>query len=188
MKAYGIITALLLTIAITGCASTDAYSDSTTNPAKPSSGTQSDGTIAIAVKIPYAPGNRIAGNIKRECRLPEKLSYYINAYARDYRIPVVQKQTVSAKDPGLVLLVEITDSVSAGNAFFGHSKYTQIAGRLFQDGKAIGSFQAARNSAGGAFAEFKSSCAVLGRTVKALGRDVASWLRSPEMDSTLGDM
>jgi hypothetical protein len=41
---------------------------------------------------------------------------------------------------------------------------------------------------GGAFGGFKGSCSVLGRTVKALGKDIAQWLVQPAKGSQLGDL
>ena len=41
---------------------------------------------------------------------------------------------------------------------------------------------------GGAFAGYKGSCSVLGRTVKAMGKDVAQWLKAPTDEAALGDM
>lgn len=146
------------------------------------------GTVAFHSVIPYAENNRIAANIKKECNLPTKLSDFIKAYAQDYNVSVEQKPSVSSSDPGSVLMVEIVESVSQGNAFLGHRKYTEIEGKLYQDGAMVASFRAARNSGGGAFGGWKGSCAVLGRTVKALGKDVARWLKAPVQNASLGDM
>ncbi|MDH5326266.1 MAG: hypothetical protein OEZ68_08770 [Gammaproteobacteria bacterium] len=149
-------------------------------------------SVSIDALIPYADNNKIAGNIKQECRLPEKLSEFLVIFGKKYRINFVQKASVSSNDPGKVLKVRITDALSQGHAWGGfggghHNKFTEISGELYENGKKIGSFVAARSSGGGAFAGFKGSCSVLGRTVKALGKDVARWLRRPELDSRLGE-
>ena len=180
MKFHGIAIAFIVTLM--ALVSFDASSD----PSDPSS--KDSNSVAIASEIPFAEGNHIAGNIKSECNLSGKLSEFIKSYSQDNGISIEQKSAVSANDPGRVLVVEITDAVSMGNAFIGHRKYTQISGKLYQDSKMVGSFEGARNSGGGAFAGFKGSCAVLGRCVKALGRDVGNWLKSPTMDASLGDM
>ena len=39
-----------------------------------------------------------------------------------------------------------------------------------------------------AFATFKGTCSILGRCVKALGRDVSEWLQHPSERAVLGDM
>jgi hypothetical protein len=88
---------------------------------------------------------------------------------------------------GSVLVVEITDSVSQGNAFVGHRKFTAIEAKLYDGGAVVDSFDGSRNSMGGAFAGYKGSCAVLGRTVKALAQDVNRWLASPAQGARLGE-
>lgn len=87
-----------------------------------------------------------------------------------------------------MLQVEIVDAVSMGNAFIGHQKYARIEGTLYEDGRKVASFKGRRNSMGGAFAGYKGSCSVLGRTMKALGKDVADWLKNPTDGARLGDM
>jgi hypothetical protein len=79
------------------------------------------------------------------------------------------------------------DAVSMGNAFLGHQKFTKVRGTLLQDGTKVASFKARRNSMGGAFAGFKGSCSVLGRTVEAMGEDIATWLTDPRDGASLGD-
>jgi hypothetical protein len=88
----------------------------------------------------------------------------------------------------MILDVHIKDASSRGNAFTGHHKSTLVVGKLYQDGELIGSFTGRRDSMGGMFAGYKGSCSVLGRTVKALGKDIAEWLKAPTMDAQLGDL
>ena len=145
-------------------------------------------SVQLPNKIPYAQDNDIAGKIKRECPINEQLSEFIVSYAKARNIAM---KTVDATDPtmrGRVLVLEITDSVSSGNAFIGHRKATAVSGALYQDGEKIGSFRGERDSMGGAFGGFKGSCSVLGRTVKALGSDIATWLAAPSEDAQLGDL
>jgi hypothetical protein len=134
--------------------------------------------------VSYAKESHVAANIKKECKLVEQLSQFIvDGSAGTLAAASGEPDTKG----GSVLVVEITDSVSQGNAFMGHRKYTAIEGKLYKSGKVVGNFEASRNSMGGAFANYKGSCAVLGRTVKALASDVNGWLRSPSKDASLGD-
>lgn len=144
--------------------------------------------VQVPSKVAYAADNAIAGAIKRECPLGNQLSDFILAYARDAHVAVRSVDTTDATMPGRVLVVEITDSVSRGNAFIGHHKATRVRGALYQDGVKLGSFIGERDSMGGAFAGFKGSCSVLGRTVKALGKDIAQWLAAPSEGAQLGDL
>jgi len=145
-------------------------------------------SIAIPKPVPYAADSEIAGNVKRECWLDMKLADFIVKYAGERKIPVSVVGETNPTMPGRVLVLEIRDAVSSGNAFLGHHKSTSVSGKYFQDGKLIGSFKDRRDSMGGMFGGFKGSCSVLGRTVRAIGGDVAEWLANPVMDADLGDL
>jgi len=144
--------------------------------------------VTLPKPVPYAADNEIAGNIKRECKITEQLSDFIAQDARANGIGTTFSDAVNPQMPGRVLDVQITDAVSEGNAWMGHHKSVTVKGKLYQDGKLIGSFRGKRNSMGGAFAAYKGSCSVLGRTVEALGKDIAGWLAAPSMDADLGDL
>ena len=142
-------------------------------------------TIYIKSIIPYSNGNRIADNIKTECTINQQLAEFIKQYANENGLKVEFKNNASYND--LKLIVEITDAMSSGGAFRGHNKFVTISGKLVKGNKSYGSFDAARISGGGFWGAYKSSCAVLGRTVKALGQDVSNWLSSPMDGAKLGD-
>lgn len=144
--------------------------------------------VKVPDKVPYAENNDVAGKIKHECRINEQLSEYIVEYAEEHKVATKVVDATDATMPGRVLVVEITDAISRGNAFIGHRKATSVRGTLYQDGQKVASFVGERDSMGGAFAGFKGSCSVLGRTVKALGSDIAEWLAKPTDDAQLGDM
>ncbi|WP_417326423.1 hypothetical protein [Halarcobacter sp.] len=158
---------------------------STKNYKKADSSAISGKTIYIRNITPYSSGNRIAENIKAECTINEQLATFIKKFAQEQGLKVEYKNKPSSKD--LFLDVKIVDAISQGGAFRGHSKFTSIEGRLVKGNKSYGSFKAARVSGGGFWGAYKGSCAVLGRTVEALGKDVALWLYSPMDNARLGD-
>lgn len=168
-----------LAVGIVGCgASNPKEATITVNPQT---------AIKVATLIPFSKGVPIAANIINECKLDDQLSEFIRAYAVGEGVGVIRKNSVSNKSKGKALIVEITNAVSSGNAFIGHRKFTSIKGTLYTDGQKGASFTAARMSGGGAFAGFKGSCSVLGRTVKVLGSDVSRWLLNPTDGAHLGD-
>ena len=182
MRIYPLIISLSLIIA--GCGGNPSK-----NEPMESAGPTGPAVTAVTIQkpIPFSKDNDIASNIKSECNLNIQLSDFIQSAAASYDIAVTQKGAVSKDDPGQVLVVEIMDAVSTGNAFIGHNKFTKIKGELYENGKLTGSFIGKRHSGGGAFGGWKGSCAVLGRTVKALGSDVANFLRAPSMDARIGE-
>lgn len=181
-----IIITLLTALFLSACATNDPVQDNSssqavTPPANPSS------TVTIRKVIPYKKGAMIAVNIKQECQLNTQLSEFIYSFGSANNIAVKRVPKVTKNTKGQYLLVEITNAVSQGNAFIGHRKYTQILGVLYNSGKRVAGFTAARFSGGGFFGNYKGSCSVLGRTVETLGKDVAGWLKSPVDGIHLGD-
>ena len=144
--------------------------------------------VKVPQSVPYAEDSEIAGKIKSECRLSQELADYIIQYARAKNIATESVPETNKTMPGRVLVIEIRDAVSEGNAFLGHHKSTSVRGALYQDGEPVAKFRGRRNSMGGFGAGFKGSCSVLGRTIKALGEDIAEWLAAPGDNAELGDL
>lgn len=146
------------------------------------------GPVQMPRPVPYWADADVAGNIRKECTIQTQLADYTQEYSRARSIEVTFVERVGADLAGRVLELEIRDAQSTGNAWVGHRKSTSVRGKLYQDGELIGSFRGRRDSMGGAFAGYKGSCSVLGRTVKALGKDIAEFLAAPALDIDLGDM
>lgn len=148
------------------------------------SGTCLAQSVTLQKPVPYAADNDIADAIKSECPLGEQLADFVKENAS---VPVEFADAAPTDAPGRVLHLEIADAVSMGNAWLGHQKFVKVEGALYQDGARVAGFKARRNSMGGAFAGFKGSCSVLGRTVEALGEDIGGWLSNPVDGAHLGD-
>lgn len=148
------------------------------------SGTAAASGILLQKPVPYAADNDISDAIKDECKINEQLADFVKQYSSE---PVELVGGPVDTGSGRVLQLEIVDAVSMGNAWLGHQKFTKVSGTLFEDGAEVASFRGRRNSMGGAFAGFKGSCSVLGRTAEVLGEDIAGWLAAPEDGATLGD-
>jgi hypothetical protein len=144
--------------------------------------------VTLIDTVPYADDAEVQRKVRNECvKLQGQLSDYTRQFARAAGTPIDLVDSIAPDQGGRVLQMEIVEAVSLGNPFIGHRKYTRINGWLFVDGEQVASFKASRNSMGGAFGGYKGSCSVLGRTVKALGKDVAAWLENPEDGAELGD-
>ena len=178
------LTTLILTLSffLASCGGDANTKPTSQNPALPAAT-----AISIQTEIPFIKDNHVAQNIKDECRIPTQLSEFIKLYAEKKDIKVERKDKVSKDDAGEVLVVEIMDSVSSGNAFIGHNKFTRIKGELYKEGQIIASFEGQRRSGGGYGGGWKGSCSVLGRTVKALGKDVSKFLKVSRMDACIGE-
>jgi hypothetical protein len=162
----------LVVAALLSCAASTAFAQS----------------VRVPRDIPWSEDAEIQRKVRDECvKLQGQLADYTQEFGREFGVDVTLADEVSADDAGRVLQMEIVEAVSLGNAFIGHRKYTRIRGTLFEDGQRVAAFQGMRTSMGGAFAGYKGSCSVLGRTVKALGKDVAMWLKDPKDEAELGD-
>ena len=142
--------------------------------------------VVVASVIPYADSADIQQKILDECtELGAQFSQYIKEYAAEKGVQVTLGD--ASASASRELRVEITNALSQGNAFLGHSKSMSSRGTLFENGTEVATFRATRNSMGGAFAGYKGSCSVLGRTVKAMGMDIGEWLATPVDGAELGD-
>jgi len=134
--------------------------------------------ISISSKASYYDEKIIPSNIKTECsELGQQFSEATKRYleAEKWQVNFVDNAGKATK--GTSIKLQITNAVSAGNAFMGHSKSVAILAELYKDGKLIDTYTASRDSGGGFAGGFKGSCSVLHRCVNTLGSDVAKWLK-----------
>ena len=149
---------------------------------------KADGAVSVANDVPLAEDHKIRRKITNKCTtLGTKLSTFIESYSQEKGVEVVRVAEINPNASGKVLQVAISDAVSQGNAFIGHRKFVAVEGALYDNGVLVASFDGQRSSGGGFAAGYKSSCAVLGRCVKALGKDIAGWLADPVDDAELGE-
>lgn len=145
------------------------------------------GEFKASRDVPFAEDAIVAGNIKRECPIGTQLTDALVRFASadGHRVELVETVDTTS---GQVLKMEFHDAQSAGNAWMGHRKSVTVKGWLYRDGQQVAKFVARRNSGGGFAGGFKGSCAVLERTVNAIGKDVAGWLNNPVDGGQLGDL
>jgi len=145
-------------------------------------------TVNIISEVPYASNAKIKKKIRTKCtELGTQLSSFTQEYAEQQGITMTMSETIDTSAAGKVLHLEITKATSKGKAFTGHRKSVDIKGTLWENNKKIAGFTGNRHSGGGFAAGFKGSCSVLGRCVKALGKDISIWLKNPEDGEHLGD-
>lgn len=145
--------------------------------------------VAIAKQTPYSEDADVQPKVRESCTaLNGQLPTFIEEFSKTSGVEVVLVDSIDIEAEGRVLKLELVEAVSMGNAFMGHHKYTKVRGTLFENGAVVADFRGRRNSMGGFAAGYKGSCSVLGRTVKALGKDIAVWLKSPVDDAQLGDL
>ena len=134
--------------------------------------------VAIQDTIPYENPDRVDSRITAECKsLGENFSTSIDKYGKEFGVEVTRSAGDISKNE-VYANIRIVSALSIGNAFTGHRKSVTVETILYKNGAVLGKKMMTRDSGGGAFAGFKSSCDVLDRTVNTLGSDVVKWLKS----------
>ena len=141
--------------------------------------------IPTEVKFDEKAAVRIA--VRNECGLEIKLANWIKTYADRVHVPVKMALGETPPCGSRILDVRITQVMGAGGGAWSGSKSVQVVGELREGDKVISTFGGSRVSGGGAFSGFKGTCSILGRCVKALGKDIAYWLKDPVAGARLGD-
>jgi len=153
---------------------------------KPSEIQVSGTPVYVQSIIPFDKNLHVRDAVRAECALGNKFSDFIQSYGRTSGTNVLPANNLKAKK-GRILEVRIMRMHDAGGGAWSGAKSVAAEGKLIENGKVIGSFRGSRYSGGGAFGGFKGTCDILGRCVKALGKDISVWLQAPVMNAVLGD-
>lgn len=141
---------------------------------------QAGDAIAIPNVVPFAKGVDVTAAVRAECKLGEKVAAYVEQYSK----------LVEPKDElgsGKRIEMEITEVFAPGGGAFSGPKWVEVSGTLKEGDKAVASFRAKRFSTGGAFGTFSGTCKILAKCTKALGKDIAQWIKEPRDNAELGD-
>ena len=143
-------------------------------------------TFTVPAEVGFADHVIVSEAVLNECTLQTRLPTFIEDGAgRNVEIVITDEPLDDVT--GKVLRLEYINILGAGGGAWSGPKSVTVSGELWENGEVIGSFVASRYSTGGAFGGFKGTCSILGRCIRALGTDIARWLRSPTMDARLGD-
>jgi len=145
------------------------------------------GDIQVAATTPFSENGAIREAVKNECQLQTKLPGFVKEFADSYGVDVTLTEKTPSKSKGKVLVLEITGVSGGGGGAWSGAKSVQAKGELFENGKSIGNFTVSRYSGGGMFAAYKGTCSIMGRCVKTMGKDIATWLQHPTKNARLGD-
>lgn len=145
-----------------------------------------DAVFNVVSPVPFAEDSGATANVKAECTLETRLPQFI-AEAAKRGVKVVIGPAPEEGAEGKYLYLEFTNILGAGGGAWSGPKSVTATGKLIENGEVVGSFTSSRYSTGGAFGAYKGTCSILGRCIKAMGKDIAAWLRSPTMDARLGD-
>ncbi len=145
--------------------------------------------VSVDYRVQYSNASGASDAVKGDCIIDKQLSEFIESYASEIDIAVSRSQRrVSQNGNGRVLMLEFSQILGHGGGAWSGAKAVTVKGQLYENGRLVGDFTGRRYSGGGAFGGFKGTCAILGRCVKALGKDIAYWLQAPTRNARLGDL
>ena len=187
MKAKLLILPILI-ISLTACVTTSKSTSPTEQVKTNKSTAKYVGSNILVIKpISFNNDNHIRDAVKNECNLNGKLIQFIEKNAASHYSNILT-DIKSTPTNAQVLTIEIEQVQGGSGGAWSGGKSVLINGTLTQKGKELGNFKARRYSGGGVFAAYKGTCAILGRCVKTLGKDVAKWLSNPTKKAVLGDL
>lgn len=134
--------------------------------------------VSIPKTVPYAPGVGTDG-LKSECTWNTDISDYVLKFAKSGVVIFDGAEPTSGK----VLSMSIVNVHSVGGGGYSGPKWATIRGELREGSNQLGSFEVRRITHSGGF----TACSALERVGKALGKDIALWLKKPSSGAVLGD-
>lgn len=141
-----------------------------------------DRPVQVLQTIPFAEGSGASDAVKNECELQTKVPHFLHEYSDQ-----VQLVTGKPDTKGRVLELRISGVQAPGGGAWSGAKSMTVLGTLRDGGKEVASFTATRYSGGGMFGGYKGTCAIIGRCARAIGKDIAEWLKNPTPNAHLGD-
>ena len=144
---------------------------------------QAKDVVTISQLTPFADDSGVSDNVKRECKIEERLPKYLKSYAKKHTDVVFTTESLDSVE-GKVLYMEFTHVFAPGGGGYSGAKSVEVEGELKENGEVIASFTVDRAAL---FGMTPGTCSMLKRVSKKIGEDVAKWLKAPEMDAMLGD-
>ncbi len=144
------------------------------------------GTLIIRPVI-FSKDIAIREAVRNECDLINKLTHFIEQNAVSQYANILTDSN-SRNRKAQILTVEINQVQGGGGGAWSGAKVVFVKGKLTKNGHTLGDFKARMYSGGGMFGAYKGTCAILGRCVRTLGKDIANWLQNPKRNSVLGDL
>lgn len=140
-----------------------------------------NGTVRVLRSIPFAKEASVRQKVKEQCKLQTKVPYFLSRYSSQ-----VELVDGSLGRSGRTLDLEITEVHAPAGGGFSGPKWMSVKGLLRDNGRRVAGFTAYRATTGGFLAGYKGTCAIVGRCAKALGSDIAKWLKNPKDGVHLG--
>lgn len=144
--------------------------------------------VAVAKEIQFDNRAGVRLEVKRQCKLETKVPKFVNYYGPEHGVNVELVDDLEATDIDRKVEILITQvHAPGGGGMFAGDMWMRVKATLYEDGKEVAVAHVKRETSGGYWDEFKSTCAIIGRCTEAIGDDIASWLKNPEDGVYIGN-
>lgn len=136
-------------------------------------------TLLVQVPAVYDEHVLIGEKIKEECKVDNLVGNHVFGRVNE-KFPASQQiQDLGKAGKDKVLKLTILSAIGWGGGGWSGGKSITLRADLIQNGQVIRSLVKQRESRGGVFGGFKSTCGILERDAQALAKDVTNWLMRP---------
>lgn len=128
--------------------------------------------VVLNPPIAYAKDAGVHEKIRSDCHVEQLLEAAIAPY-----LAKAKKVAGTTGSGAAELKVEITHVMGVGGGAWTGPKAITVDATLSADGKVLRQGKVNRWTTGGMWGGFKGTCSILDRSAKAIGKDLARWIR-----------
>lgn len=136
--------------------------------------------VLVPAFIPYQKDEVAKENIRKECTWNTTMPQYL-VKKSDGRVQITEKNIDSAS--GRKLMLAATHLHVIGGGGWTGPKWLVLEGKLLENGKLIGNFEARRQTIRGSL----KTCGTLESLSEEIGDDIVEWLKNPGLNAKLGN-
>lgn len=144
--------------------------------------------IAMQNPIEFDSRAGVRMEVRKECKLQTKVPEFAKRFAAEHQVNI---QLVDDLDntniPRKVDVQIVKVDAPGGGGWSGGDMWMRVKATLYENGEKQAVAHIKRETSGGMYEEFKSTCAIIGRCTEAIGDDLARWLKNPEDGVYIGN-
>jgi len=136
--------------------------------------------VLVSSLIPYENADTASEDVRKECNWNTTMPGYLARKSKG--LVQVAEQSIDAVT-GKKLMIVATSVYTTGGGRFSGPKWLTLEGKLTEEGKLLGTFQARRRTSSGSM----RACGTLDSLSEDLAGDILRWLKTPSLNANLGD-
>lgn len=136
--------------------------------------------VLVPASIPYQTDEVAKESIRKECTWHTTMPQYL-VKKSDGRVQIADKNIDSASGKKLMLVATHLHVIGGGG--WTGPKWLVLEGKLLENGKLLGNFEARRQTIRGSL----KTCGTLESLSEEIGDDIVEWLNNPGLNAKLGN-